>query len=287
MWHSIANQIADALQRPFVIRRRESLIQDDECRRMLVEDDGLSLFIKLLPRHEAEQLAVEMRGLHCLAQSRTLKIPHPYCCGVAGDHGFLAMEFLPMETGTEQQWFTLGTALADLHESQEQAMYGWDEDNFFLHTPQPNQWQRSWSQFFAEQRIGWQLQLLAEKGVHLMPIDELVDTVRRLLANHQPTPALLHGNLWCGNLGFTAGSGVLFDPACYFGDREVDLAMSELFGSLPDPFYQGYASRWQPPAGHEMRKLAYNLYPLLAHLNRYGEAYRRPVEHHLHQLLAL
>lgn len=287
MWHSIAKQISDALHRPFHISRREPLIQDDECRRMLLEGSGLTVFVKLLPRHQLEQLALEMRGLERLRQAQCVRLPQPYCCGCAGEQAFLAMEFIPLSTGVSEDWFGLGQQLADQHEKSEQGMFGWDEDNYFNDLSQPNRWQRNWAQFFAEQRIGWQLQLLAEKGIHLSNIAELITIVQRLLSNHHPQPALLHGNLWSNKLGFAQGNAVLLDPACYLGDREVDLAMSELFDALPEAFYNGYYSRWQAPEGQDQRRIIYNLYPLLAHLNRYGEPYRQVVEKQLHQVLAL
>ena len=107
------------------------------------------------------------------------------------------------------------------------------------------------------------------------------------LAHHQPAPSLLHGNLWRGNLGFCDGEGVLYDPACYYGDREVDIAMSELFGSLPSAFYQGYNEVWPLDDTYQIRKEIYNLYPLLNQLYQFGEGYHHQVTLKLQHVLAL
>ena len=148
--------------------------------------------------------------------------------------------------------------------------------------------QKQWSTFFAEQRIGWQLQLLKEQNKldESLDIAGVVDTVSRLLAHHTPIPSPLHGDLWRGNCGFTSQQGVLFSPACYFGDRETDLAMTELFGQFPDAFYAGYTSIWPLEPEYVHRKSLYNLYHQLNHYLLFGEGYRQPAEAALRSLLA-
>jgi len=94
-----------------------------------------------------------------------------------------------------------------------------------------------------------------------------------ILDAHAPQPSLVHGDLWSGNVGFLAGAPVLFDPAVYYGDREVDLAMTELFGGFPREFYSAYEAAWPLPPGYELRKHLYNLYHLLNHLNLFGGGY--------------
>jgi fructosamine-3-kinase len=95
----------------------------------------------------------------------------------------------------------------------------------------------------------------------------------RLLENHKPQPSLLHGDLWSGNAGFTSEGPVVFDPAVYYGDREADLAMTELFGGFPREFYDAYSKEWPVDDGYARRKHLYNLYHLLNHLNLFGGGY--------------
>lgn len=120
-----------------------------------------------------------------------------------------------------------------MHQWSEQPQFGLDFDNDLSTLPQPNAWQRRWSRFFAEQRIGWQLQLAAEKGLVFGDIDTLIDRVEQRLHDHQPQPSLLHGDLWPDNCANSDQGGFLFDPANYWGDRECDLATLPLFSQMP------------------------------------------------------
>jgi fructosamine-3-kinase len=145
--------------------------------------------------------------------------------------------------------FLLGQHIAHLHQWSDQPQFGLDFDNDLSTTPQPNAWQRRWSTFFAEQRIGWQLELAAEKGLHFGDIDSIVDNVQQRLSNHQPQPSLLHGDLWSGNCALGPNGPYIFDPACYWGDRECDLAMLPLHPEQPPQIYDGYQSVSPLPSG--------------------------------------
>jgi fructosamine-3-kinase len=152
-------------------------------------------------------------------------------------------------------------------------MYGWQEDNFVGLTLQSNLWQKKWSCFFAEQRIGFMLQLLSEKGYISDNIDDVVEVIKSLLSGHNPTASMLHGDLWQGNTGFHNNQPVLYDPALYFGDRETDLAMTELFNRFPESFYQGYEDVWPLETDYQYRKPIYQLYHVLNHALLFGGHY--------------
>ena len=288
MWHGIAEQLSVALGKRYLILERRALSAEPNERRLFISDGKQPLFIKLAPRGQLDRLTCSQRNLAALLLYQQVYLPEPLCCGIAGDCSFIAMGFIPLQEAESPHWFSLGAALARLHRSNEQAMYGWDEDNYLGLTPQPNRWQKQWSTFFAEQRIGWQLQLLKEQNKLDVSLDiaGVVDTVSRLLAHHTPVPSPLHGDLWRGNCGFTSHQGVLFSPASYFGDRETDLAMTELFGQFPDTFYTGYNSIWPLEPEYAHRKSLYNLYHQLNHYLLFGEGYRQPAEAALKLLLA-
>ena len=117
-----------------------------------------------------------------------------------------------------------------------------------------------------------QIQLATQKGFRLsMPS-------LKFLEGHKPQPSLLHGDLWSGNAGFTAEGPVVFDPAVYYGDREADLAMTELFGGFPQAFYHGYDTAWPLDPGYRVRKQRYNQYHLLKHMNLFGGSYLAPAQ---------
>lgn len=145
--------------------------------------------------------------------------------------------------------------------------FGWASDNWIGLAPQENGWSDDWADFFLEKRLKPQAAKCGLSG-HL-------PDVRRILEGHRPEASLLHGDLWSGNAGFTPDGPVIFDPAVYYGDREADLAMTELFGGFPAQFYSAYGPL---PDGYQVRKHLYNLYHLLNHLNLFGTGYRAQVE---------
>jgi fructosamine-3-kinase len=140
-------------------------------------------------------------------------------------------------------------------------------------TPQLNKVSDTWADFYAESRIGHMLHLLANQGIRFVDIDAAVEHIKALLKEHTPVSSMLHGDLWRGNVGFFKQQAVLFDPAFYFGDRETDIAMTELFGRFPTPFYTGYNNTWQLDAGYQKRKPLYQLYHILNHALMFGGHY--------------
>ena len=153
-------------------------------------------------------------------------------------------------------------------------VFGWDINNTIGSTVQINNWTANWAEFWAEHRIGYQLKLAKRRGGHFPQGERLLEMIPELLAGYEPQPSLVHGDLWGGNAGVTsAGEPVIFDPATYFGDREVDIAMTELFGGFPAQFYRGYNQVWSLDGGYERRKSLYNLYHILNHFNLFGGSY--------------
>jgi len=123
---------------------------------------------------------------------------------------------------------------------------------------------------------------------HLLRRGEALQaTLTHFFTDHRPTPSLLHGDLWSGNYAFDAqGRPVIFDPAVYFGDRETDLAMTELFGGFPAAFYAAYNAAWPLDAGYATRKTLYNLYHILNHFNLFGGGYLSQAQGMIDRLLS-
>lgn len=139
--------------------------------------------------------------------------------------------------------------------------------------------------FFAEQRIGWQLELAAEKGIAFGNIDAIVEHIQQRLASHQPQPSLLHGDLWSGTSAGSDGP-YIFDPACYWGDRECDLAMLPLHTEQPPQIYDGYQSVSPLPADFLERQPVYQLYTLLNRARLFGGQHLVIAQQSLDRLLA-
>jgi len=179
-----------------------------------------------------------------------------------------------MTGGNQKSWQKMGHNLAKMHQNISSQGFGWERNNTIGSTPQINIWKSNWIEFYLEYRLGYQFQLARRKGGNFPLQDKLLATIPELLKNHEVQPALVHGDLWGGNAGFTIdGEPVIFDPATYFGDREVDIAMTELFGGFPAVFYEGYQEILPLDEGYEQRKIIYNLYHILNHFNLFGGSY--------------
>jgi fructosamine-3-kinase len=165
-------------------------------------------------------------------------------------------------------------------------VFGWDINNTIGSTVQINNWTANWAEFWAKHRIGYQLKLARRRGGHFPQGERLLEVIPELLAGHEPQPSLVHGDLWGGNAGVTsAGEPVIFDPAAYFGDREVDIAMTELFGGFSAQFYRGYNQVWPLEGGYDQRKTLYNLYHILNHFNLFGGSYESQANQMINRIL--
>ena len=175
----------------------------------------------------------------------------------------------------------LGERLAALHRTAGDH-FGLVRDNFIGVLEQPNTPTDNWPEFFGDQRIGAQQREATRRGSLDSETHNLLDRVRARLVDwlpSSPSPSLLHGDLWSGNFGVASnGSPVVFDPAVYYGDREVELAFTQLFGGFGSRFYSAYDAAWPREAGHSGRCDLYNLYPLLVHANLFGGSYARRVK---------
>ena len=225
---------------------------------------GQRRFLKLNHARHKDVFAAEADGLAAL---RDAGVSAPQALRTGST--YLVLEFLEFTEKTD--FPSLGRMLATAHRHAGRR-FGWHRDNYIGSTPQENGWCDDWAQFWFERRLRPQIELARKNGFRF-PLPSI-----RVLEGHQPRPSLLHGDLWSGNAGFTARGPVVFDPAVYYGDREADLAMTELFGGFPPEFYDAYQASFPLAEGYEKRKHLYNLYHLLNHLNLFGSGYAAQVE---------
>lgn len=209
---------------------------------------------------------VEARMLQAIAAAGA---PVPRVLAVTGQ--VMLLEHLDETPASAQGWRALGTALATLH-AVRGPRYGWDEDYAFGPAALPNGWLDDWPRFWAERRLlAWPTELPKDIAAR---VERLAARVPELLPR-APAPALLHGDLWSGNVLFTTGGAALIDPACYHGHAEVDLAMLHLFGR-PGPDLAAAYGPLDP--GWRERRALYQLWPALVHLRLFGSGYRGMVE---------
>jgi len=252
----------------------------------VVEAGKRRIFAKTNHRSRLDAFAAEADGLAALSSSG-IRVPAPLCWGETGETAYLALEHLDLRRSGD--YAALGRTLAMLH-SVRGKRYGWSRDNYIGSSPQHNESSDSWIVFWREARLEPQLDLARRNGLEKLVLEKgrrLSDALPRLLADHAPAPSLLHGDLWSGNAGFLAGGApVLFDPAVYHGDRETDVAMTELFGGFPEAFYSAYREAAPLDPGYAVRKTLYNLYHVLNHANIFGGSYGAQAERMIGRLLA-
>lgn len=287
MWQTIEQEITQVIDEPFNIKHKQVVTGGDINLCYWLSNYQRNYFIKLNDKSRLQQFESEAYSLAQIKQLNIMACPNVVTTGTTLDKSFLVLEYLPFNHASNQNWYLFGKQLATMHKQSSHGQFGWQHDNYIGTTPQPNSWQSNWRTFFAEQRIGWQLQLLAEKSVKLGSIDHIINVCHDALLHHQVTPCLVHGDLWQGNVGFSDNAAYIFDPASYYGDREVDIAMSELFGQMPDEFYQGYQEVFPLDADYDKRKLIYNFYHILNHANLFGGVYIEQSKANLSRILAL
>lgn len=273
-WQSIAEHIAATTHTQFVIESQRSVSGGCINQGYAITGAGITYFVKLNRPNQTEMFAAEALGLQQMAATQTIRVPEPICWGETRHNSYIVMEWLEFGGSSSASWRAMGQNLAAMHRVGGVNQFGWNRNNTIGSTPQINDWQENWADFFAELRIGYQLRLAKRKGGQFPEVKQVVAQVHRLLKEIKPQPALLHGDLWSGNVAVTtAGEPVILDPAAYYGDREADIAMTELFGGFPASFYQGYNEVWPLDPGYGDRRDLYNLYHILNHFNLFGGGY--------------
>jgi len=232
-------------------------------------------FIK--PNHSRyeDHLLQEAHGLETLRRAAIgtgIDVPNV----IHVDHQTLTLPFIRSTRCSAPQWKTLGEGLASIH-AQPQRRFGFEVDNYIGLNRQPNSFSDSWGDFFVQQRLGFQIGLIADpqrRRDYSQRLRQQAPRLSEFLDAERVSPSLLHGDLWNGNVLCGEDDRVwLIDPAVYYGDAEADLAMTELFGGFPAQFYSAYRARRPESANGALKRPIYNLYHYLNHLNLFGDAY--------------
>ena len=249
-----------------------------------LETDDAPLFLKYGDERVARTFPGEAAGLEAMwAAESPLHIPAVIDRAPPdGDcPGFLVMEWIETGQKSESFWTNFGRGLARMHRHAE-VQYGFEDNNFIGRLPQQNEWMDTWPAFFRAQRLEPQVAMARERGGWQSnwngALEQLYQRLPEILPE-TPEASVLHGDLWKGNCMVTAdGTPAVVDPAAYYGHREADLAMTDLFGGYRDPFYSAYREAWPLEPGYDTRKGIYNLYHLINHLNLFGASYAGSVE---------
>ncbi|MCG6889038.1 MAG: fructosamine kinase family protein [Gammaproteobacteria bacterium] len=273
-WSQLSLTLAAQLERPLADAQVRPLAGGDINRAFRLDCGAERFFVKLNAAGREAMFVAERAGLETIRRSRTIRVPAVYLTGSDGEYAYIVMEYVdlggPLDPGR------LAQALAAMHGCMHER-FGYYGDNTIGSSAQVNSWNGDWIEFWREHRLGAQLQLAQCNGLDRQLIDrgwQLTENLAPFFAGYQPRPSLLHGDLWSGNYGAdSSGNPVIYDPACYYGDHEVDLAMMELFGNPGVRFFDTYRDHFPMDRGYPERRDFYNLYHLLNHANLFGAGY--------------
>jgi fructosamine-3-kinase len=270
----IADSISNTLNNDFIIENATTVSGGDIHQSFLISNtDNQSFFVKVNEAIHFDLLKTESNSLEKIKNTNSIKVPNVITLNHNKIFSFLVLEALNLKHRGNH--YALGQQLASLHKNTHK-QFGFDHNNFIGYTPQKSQFCISWPEFWINNRLKPQLQLAYKNGFN-STLQSYEDTLFKACSQqlaHEPVASLLHGDLWSGNKGFLEdGTPVIFDPASYYGDRETDIAMTELFGGFNADFYRGYNDSWPLTENYQQRKNIYNLYHQLNHLNLFGGGY--------------
>lgn len=285
-WESIGEFLGDLWGEPFIIREARTVGGGCINEAFVVTDGSRKIFVKRNQPEQESMFEAEAEGLKELRQAAAIRVPEVYGAGRTRRFSWVAMEYLELGGAGSDVQTALGQGLARLHQ-QTAEHFGWTRDNTIGSTPQRNPRSEDWLSFWAQERLGYQFDLAAERGGRFVGSQELLSRLPEYFEHYQPKPALLHGDLWSGNVGFTrGGEPVVFDPAVYYGDREAEFGIIEMFGGFSREFYAGYESIYPLDDGFQRRRHLYLLYHQLNHYNLFGASYGEAVRGSLRHLLS-
>ena len=228
----------------------------------------------------------EADGLRRLRVAHSVRVPEVIAFDDAADPPWLMLEYIPPQPPQDTRRFArrFAEALAALHRNNPapHALFGLERDNYLGSQAQRNTPMAAWAQFYRECRLLPQIERARRLGLlppgRVSALMRISDGVERLMDGFVPAPVLIHGDLWSGNFLAAGDEPVLIDPAVYYAEREVEIAYTELFGGFPPGFHAAYHAAFSLDTGYERRRPLHQLYPLLIHLNHFGETYGPAVD---------
>lgn len=284
----ISEHISQATGTAFQAHKQRSVSGGDINQAYVIDDGHSAFFVKTNQADRHDMFKAEAAGLNEILASHSLRAPRPICHGATEEHAYLVLEYIDLQGGDSRSAEDMGLQLAQMHR-RTAPKFGWEIDNTIGATPQINTWTADWVEFYGRQRLHFQLSMAQENGYPVLSLGEqLITLLPALFDTYSPPPSLLHGDLWGGNWGTDPqGKAVIFDPATYYGDRETDLAMSELFGGFPPRFYSAYRDAYPIDAGgYAVRKILYQLYHVLNHFNMFGGSYAGQAQQMIERIIA-
>ena len=275
-----ASRLREHLQSPVVSLQPIGGGDINEAFKVTVAN-GETYFIKTHPSSPPGFFAKEAAGLKRLARTQTVSIPAVISAVEEENFSCLILEWITSGPASSRSSISFGQDLAKLHRVSSDT-FGLEEDNYLGTLPQPNLPTKDWVEFYRDRRLNPLLQRAHQRGMlplNILRESDLLLTNLSTILGPMEKPSLLHGDLWGGNqMVDKAGTSWLIDPAVYFGNREIDVAMMRLFGGFTHEVFEAYHATYPLSPGWEERIDIYQLYPMLVHLNLFGTSYLGSVE---------
>ena len=248
-----------------------------------IEFSNKKIFLKKNDRYK-KYLKFEktcLQNLKKFINPKNLIIPEVITYKNTKNAEILLIEWIDMENFNQKK---LGKGLGEMHLNSTESnpkMYGFPIEGFIGTTDQKKGWEDNWIDCFLNLRIIPQLSILKSNILDQETKNKIKKKIKSELVNHKPINSLVHGDLWSGNVGIDKnGKGVLFDPASWWADNEVDIAMTKLFGGFGREFYEEYNKIFPLKVGFEKRVIIYNFYHILNHANMFGGSYLNQVKNY-------
>jgi fructosamine-3-kinase len=278
--------LSDELKVKILINQTEKIHGGDINETYRIQTNEGPYFLKLNDAIRfPDMFSAEYAGLTALKDTQTLTIPQPVCYGTAGNQAFLVTTFIEKGSAIRNFWEDFGVSLARLHQHS-QPHFGFDGPNYLGSLRQYNTPYSSWPVFYAFNRLLPLTRMAYDQQIIEKTMVQQMEKLCRQLPEifSQEPPALLHGDLWSGNFMVgKQGSVCLYDPAVYYGHREMDLAMTRLFGGFDTKFYYAYHAAYPLAEGWQQRIGICQLYPLLVHMLLFGGSYYSSIREILQQ----
>jgi len=227
-----------------------------------------------------------LQNLKEYINEKTLIVPEVIAYKNINNIEILLIEWIEMQNFDQKN---LGKGLGEMQLNSSESspkIFGYPIEGFIGLTDQKKGWENNWIDCFLNLRIIPQLSILKLNVLDKETKNKVKEKIKSELLNHKPINALVHGDLWSGNIGMDkSGKGVIFDPASWWADNEVDIAMTKLFGGFRKEFYEEYHRIFPIKNGFDKRIIIYNFYHILNHANMFGGGYLKQVKDYVKAIL--
>ncbi len=229
-----------------------------------------------------------LQNLKEFINEKNLIIPEVIAYKNINNIEILLIEWIDMQNFDQKK---LGKGLGEMHLNSSKSspkIFGYPIEGFIGLTDQKKGWENNWIDCFLNLRIIPQLSILKLNVLDKETKNKVKEKIQSELMKHEPINTLVHGDLWSGNVGIDRnGKGVIFDPASWWADNEVDIAMTKLFGGFRKEFYEEYHKIFPIKKGFENRIIIYNFYHILNHANMFGGSYFNEVRNYVQEILRM